>query len=206
MKEKDLHREFNDCKELLGETKFTGEPDRKPKRRKSQLDRIESLLKKIFALLSRPNEATSLNPTVGPFVPEGDPLPEPHQLSKGKVLMNIVAQAIAGMKARVTLNPLDKDGGPATVDTSDRNTIVASTDEAKMTVSDIAADGLSFTVHALAAGSAQISIDPDVDLDTGEQRSLVDTIDFTIVAVGKPEAATLNIAIGTFVPEADPLP
>jgi hypothetical protein len=201
MREKDLHREFNDCKELLGETKFTGEPGRKPSRRKSQLDRIEALLKKILELLNR-REAVTLNTTLGPPVPEGKPLPT----TKGAIRMNLVTSQTAGNKCLVSLHPADSNNDPAPIDQTDHPVTVTSTDDAVVSVSDLATDGLSFQLHFLKAGTASVNIDADADLDAGELRDLIDTIDVTVVAASRPEAATLGIVIGPSVAEGDPLP
>jgi hypothetical protein len=200
MKEKDFHREFNDCKELLGESAFPSEPKRKPSRRKSQLDRIEANTKKILALLTTRREAVSLNPTLGPSVPEGQPITE------GAVSMNLVTSQTAGNKCLVSLHPADSDNNPAPIDQTDKPVAVVSTDDTTVSVSDLATDGLSFVLHFLKAGTASVSIDADADLDPGELRDLIDTIDVTVVAPSRPEAATLGIVIGPSVAEGDPLP
>ena len=120
--------------------------------------------------------------------------------------MNLTTSQTAGNKCKVELHPADKDNQPASIDQQDKPVSVASSDEAVVSISDLAADGLSFVMHFLKAGSASVSIDADADLDAAEVRDLIDTIDVTVVAAGKPEAATLGITIGPSVAEGDSLP
>lgn len=115
--------------------------------------------------------------------------------------MNLVAQEVVGTKAPLTIAPADANGAPASVDTSDHPVTWTSTDPSIVEITDIAADGLSCTAHFRAAGTASVSVDADADLDPAELRDLIDTVDFTVVAAGKPEAATLGLTIGVAVPE-----
>jgi len=218
MKDKDFHREFNDCKELLGETKFTGEPGRKPKRRKSQLDRIEALLKKIFELLNTRQEATELESEVGPAVPLSSPDPPTTRstLSKGATAMATTTdKGQVGTKSRVRLFPLATDGTPRTIDLQDGTTTVESTDPVKGQGVRVAEDGLSYIYERLAVtdknpdGSPimfDLNAKTDADLDKGEQRLLVSTIHCEIVAEPVPEADDVNSVIGPAVPLSDPDP
>ena len=120
--------------------------------------------------------------------------------------MNLTTSQTAGNKCAVTLHPADSNNAPAAIDQTDHPVTVTSSDTNVVAVSDLAADGLSFQLHFLAAGTASVTIDVDADLDPGELRDLVDTIDVTVVAAHAPEAATLGIVIGAAVPEGDPLP
>lgn len=115
--------------------------------------------------------------------------------------MNLVSQQVTGTKCQLSITPLDSAGAPATVDVADQPVKWVSTDDTVVSITDIAADGLSCNAHFLKAGTASVSVDADADLDAGELRNLVDTVDFTVVAAGKPEAATLGLVIGAAVPE-----
>jgi hypothetical protein len=230
MKEKDFHHRFNDIAELLGETKFPGEPDRKPRRHgrlatiEIRLARIEALLKKILEFLAR-QEATRLDSTVGPAVPLGDPDPADVRASptstsaallKGaKAMAKISAKAQAGTKARVHLFPLGDNGEPRTIDLQDGTTTVDSQDVAKVQGVRIADDGLSYIAEFLAVTdknpdgtpiTASLFAKTDADLDKGERRDLVSEIAFEIVTQPVPEAADLASVIGQAVPLSDPDP
>jgi hypothetical protein len=223
MREQDLHRRFNDVTELLGETKFPGEPNRKPSRRKSQLDRIEALLKKILELLNIRQEATRLDSSVGPAVPLGDPDPEDVPVSstapslpKGATAMaEITDKGQVGTKSRVRLFPLAADGTPRTIDLQDGTTTVESTDSLKGQGVRVAEDGLSYIYERLAVtdknpdGSPimfDLNAKTDADLDKGEQRLLVSTIHCEIVTGPVPEADDVNSVVGPAVPLSDPDP
>jgi hypothetical protein len=225
MREKDVHRELNDIKELLGETKFPSEPDRKPKRHgrlvtiEIRLARIEALLKKILEFLTARLEATQLRSEVGPPVPLSSPDPSityRSRLSKGVPAMaKMSAQAQAGTKARVHLFPLSDAGEPRTIDLQDGTTTVDSQDLAKVQGVRVAEDGLSYIAEFLAVtdknpdGSpitASLFAKTDADLDKNERRDLVSEIAFEIVPGPVPEASDMASVIGPAVPLSDPDP
>jgi hypothetical protein len=155
----------------------------------------EKVLDRILELL-KPHEAASLNLTVGTAVGECS-----QTAGIGETAMNLVSQQVVGTKTPLSIAPADADGNPATVDQADEPVQWTSTDPAVVEITDVAADGLSCMAHYRSAGTASVSVKADADLDPAELRELVDTIDFTVVAAGKPEAATLGITIGAAVPE-----
>lgn len=168
------------------------------RRVEDKIDRIDETVSRILDRLRR-TDAVRLNVTLGPSIPEAESFPEENDMS-------LVTSQTAGNKCLVTLHPADSNNQPAAIDQTDHPVQVTSSDPTIVEVSDVAADGLSFQLHFRSAGSAQVSIDVDADLDPGELRELIDTIDVTVVPPHAPEAATLGITIGASVPEADPLP
>ena len=228
MRSGDMHRELNDVKELLGARIFPSEPNRKPTRCKSQLDRvekqlirIEALLKVIFGLLNS-QEAVKVEASVGPSVLLGDPDPEGvpvpptvSRLPKGATGMKIQDKGKAGTKSRVRLFPKGSTGEDRTIDQQDHPTTVETTDALKAQGVRVAEDGLSYIYERLAITDRApdgsnvpvfLNAKVDADLTKGETRDLVAEIECEIVAEEVPEANDVDSIIGPSVPLTDPDP
>jgi hypothetical protein len=92
-------------------------------------------------------------------------------------------------KVTVTIDPRNKKGNPAPVDGVPE---WASSDPAVIAVQP-SADGLSCVCVAGNAGSAQVEVRADADMDEGEVRELIGTIAFD---VHPGEAITLGMNAG----------